>query len=342
MSSTATYPWLVGNYIAENFMAEALVITGNKVIASEWPENPFTLRVGEFGEVEEGVGALTKQERYTLELRMKIGGMEHLSYGVLVEEGRMCFKSLMGVCTLEWLTEEEAERRAGEGDSMLAPTSHYTPEPGRQGALIWLTGPPGLGKSTTAQLLSRLHGWRYYEADCFFSLRNPYIPPHVDNPSMAQVSQSKFVGEGVDQRRALAKTLNEVFENVMGGKDYDEDLLEEGYRAMCQDILQERARLGGDWAVAGVLFSRRLRQFVRQQLGPELQVVVLDMSLEEQVARITTRHQGDATAVEMMKNCYKLCEPVGEDEEGAVDVKVDPDMSAEDVLNIVLEKTESE
>ena len=89
--------------------------------------------------------------------------------------------------------------------------SHYTPEPGRQGALIWLTGPPGqqshtseapksvktqlfppgLGKSTTGQLLSRLHGWRYYEADCFFSLRNPYIPPHVDNPSMAQVSLDK-------------------------------------------------------------------------------------------------------------------------------------------------------
>ena len=53
---------------------------------------------------------------------MKIGGMEHLSYGVLVEEGRMCFKSIMGVCTLEWVTEEEAGRRAGEGDSIHAPT----------------------------------------------------------------------------------------------------------------------------------------------------------------------------------------------------------------------------
>ena len=53
---------------------------------------------------------------------MRIGGMEHLSYGVLVEEGRMCLKSLMGVCTLEWVTEEEAERRAGEGDSIQAPT----------------------------------------------------------------------------------------------------------------------------------------------------------------------------------------------------------------------------
>ena len=31
----------------------------------------------------------------------------------------------------------------------------------------------------------------------------------------------------------------------------------------CKDILKERARLGGDWAVAGVLFTPKLRQIVR-------------------------------------------------------------------------------
>ena len=65
----------------------------------------------------------------------------------------------------------------------------------------YLKGPPGLGKSTSAQLLSREHGcaynncgvfiWTqivqkiqlmttfrfvYYEGDCFSQLRNPYIP----------------------------------------------------------------------------------------------------------------------------------------------------------------------
>ena len=31
MSTTSNFPWLVGNYIAENFIAEALVITGDQV-----------------------------------------------------------------------------------------------------------------------------------------------------------------------------------------------------------------------------------------------------------------------------------------------------------------------
>ena len=91
--------------------------------------------------------------------------------------------------------------------------------------MIWISGPPGLGKSTSAQLLSREHGFVYneadcffgfrmtannkqrstkinkdkqrfvyYEADCFFGLRNPYIPPDVENPTLATRMQRKLIG----------------------------------------------------------------------------------------------------------------------------------------------------
>ena len=50
-------------------------------------------------------------------------------------------------------------------------------------------GPPGAGKSTSAQLLSRSEGYVYYEADCFGTFMNPFIDPNVDEPSLAQVSQ---------------------------------------------------------------------------------------------------------------------------------------------------------
>ena len=40
-----------------------------------------------------------------------------------------------------------------------------------QGRMIWMTGAPGMGKSTTAQILARNHGFVYYEADCFGSLK---------------------------------------------------------------------------------------------------------------------------------------------------------------------------
>ena len=66
-------------------------------------------------------------------------------------------------------------------------------------------GPPGFGKSTTAQLMSREHGYVYYEGDCFFGLRNPYIPADVENPSMAQMSQRMLVGEGMEERREVCQ-----------------------------------------------------------------------------------------------------------------------------------------
>ena len=40
---------------------------------------------------------------------------------------------------------------------------------------------------------------------------------------------------------------------------------------------------------------------LRSQLGPELEIVVLEMSLEEQMERIRGRHEGSENAVDMMK-----------------------------------------
>ena len=38
------------------------------------------------------------------------------------------------------------------------PSRHYKIQPEYQGRLVWISGAPGLGKSTTAQLLARDHG----------------------------------------------------------------------------------------------------------------------------------------------------------------------------------------
>ena len=44
------------------------------------------------------------------------------------------------------------------GDPIDAPPGPYQVQPEVQGQLLWLTGGPGTGKSTTAQLLGRLKG----------------------------------------------------------------------------------------------------------------------------------------------------------------------------------------
>ena len=68
----------------------------------------------------------------------------------------------------------------------------------------WITGYPGTGKSTAAQIMARNHGQKafyyslylvlhipsgyvFFEGDCFGRLLNPYIPVMAENASLAQV-----------------------------------------------------------------------------------------------------------------------------------------------------------
>ena len=47
--------------------------------------------------------------------------------------------------------------------------------------------------------------------------------------------------------------------------------------------------------------TKPLKPFFRGELGPELEIVVLSMSLEEQKARIRGRHEGNEDAVRLME-----------------------------------------
>ena len=66
---------------------------------------------------------------------------------------------------------------------------HITPKPGTEGKIVFLTGPPGAGKSSTCQLMAREKGFIYFEGDCVMQFINPFTDPHVDNPSIASAAQ---------------------------------------------------------------------------------------------------------------------------------------------------------
>ena len=120
-----------------------------------------------------------------------------------------------------------------------------------------------MGKSTSAQLLAREAGYVYYEADCFTQLKNPYIPLDTDNPSMAQVRQKPLRGPGAAERKGLYSLANDCFGAIMAGQQYDKAAFLTVYEAMAEDIRRERARIGGDWAVANVVISREIRDRMR-------------------------------------------------------------------------------
>merc|ERR1719357_2408524 len=103
----------------------------------------------------------------------------------------------------------------------------------------------------------------------------------------------------------------------MKGEEWDRETMEVGMREMYKDIARERARLGGDWAIAGVILTAKMREIARKELGEDLEIIMLEMSKEEQEERIKTRHQGSrqcGQAVELMRVFYDLVEPAEENE----------------------------
>ena len=252
-----------GNYRVKDGGNDIITITGEK-LSTNGSSHGAKLKYGSFGEADPKIVEMTGEKYYNLESTYDVVGKEMADYGVVIDEGTtIVFKGMMGITTLVWISDEEAEQMANDCDPIEAPTSHYKVEPERQGRLIWITGPPGLGKSTSAQLLSREHGYVFYEGDCFFGLRNPYIPPDVENPSLAQVKQRKLVGEGVDERKKMVEKVMTEYTAILKGETSNNVVIEEGMREMFKDIARERARLGGDWAIAGVLFTSKMREIAR-------------------------------------------------------------------------------
>ena len=115
----------------------------------------------------------------------------------------------MGDTVLERITEEEAIAIENDYDPIDAPPGPYTIQPDVPGKILWFSGAPGMGKSTSAQILARNDGYVYYEADWFASLKNPYVPLDVEDPSLAQIKQRLLKGPGVKERSEMAKTAGQ-------------------------------------------------------------------------------------------------------------------------------------
>ena len=168
------------------------------------------------------------------------------------------------------------------------------------GKIVWVTGAPGMGKSTSAQLLGRDHGYVYYEADCFKKLSNPYVPLGVANPSLAHIKQKILRGPGAEERKAMIERTSSMWSDMMAGKEFSRELLLEFYEHLAQDIRREKERIGGDFAIANCIPNKEARDHIRKILGPDLIIVIVSMSQEERRERVLIRHPGDHAIADKM------------------------------------------
>ena len=242
---------------------------------------------------------------------------------------------------IEWLDEKELENVKEDRDPADAPTlpSYIRIQPENQGKVLWFSGPPGAGKSTTAQLMAKTHGYVYYEADCLSIFTNPFIDIHTPNPSMAQMNQKPLKGvtketlKVVDARSEMMATMDEEFKGNEGMFKAITTIA----NMTAEDIKKHKARIGGDWAVAFAVSSREQRDFLRKIFGTSLYFVVLNITQECNMKRLKKRH-GEENTKEMSKMFDKILEkfkPADDDEERAFNITISEDMTPEDVLKKV-------
>ena len=148
-----------------------------------------TWTFGDFGPAHEDIQKMSGIKNANVKMNMWDGMVQ--SSAVLAEDGEtLYFFGFMNcVETMKWQTKDNIKKLSEDREPIDEPSCPYKIQPENQGKLIWLSGPPGAGKSTTAQLMAKEAGYVYFEADCAMVNVNPFIPIDAENPSLATMTQ---------------------------------------------------------------------------------------------------------------------------------------------------------
>merc|ERR1711892_239859 len=329
--------WLDGNYkvLFNGKIVSFAEADGNNVAFLDDEgnvKNKVILKTGKYKEADNNICEQTGKQHFTILMQdpLKAGSD---SFGVISDDGRlMTVKGSHGMTfTMEWIDDAKAKELKdvllNEKDPADAPPNHYTLRPGQAGKIFWISGLPGSGKSTTARRMMETEGFVYYEGDCFMSNKNPYIPVAENSAIDATIAARPLRGVSKARKEGLSNALKE-WTKMKKGEEFD---LEEFYSLLCENIIQERRRVGGDWVVAQAVPTRKLREFVKSLLGPELVFVVLDLDAGLQKERLKPRLGAFDVKYFDMK-----FEVVQKDEVNTIDFKITDAMTLENVVASIL------
>merc|ERR1712241_111721 len=104
--------------------------------------------------------------------------------------------------------------------------------------------------------MAKKNDFIFYEADAMLILVNPFVDINVDNVGKAFIHQKPL--KGISQKDAeTVLSAMKAFENLARGQvEGIEEVFEPLLRIMCREIVKQKKRLGGDFAVAQAVMSR--------------------------------------------------------------------------------------
>ena len=70
-------------------------------------------------------------------------------------------------------------------------------------------------------------------------------------------------GRGAKERSEVIRDVNSEWAPMMKGLDFNMDAVKSFYRELAMDIKTQKQRIGGDWAVAHVVFRKEIRDMMR-------------------------------------------------------------------------------
>jgi len=341
-----TTPWKDGFYMAKNDTDKKIhIVKGNDVTVKDmsefdYPDLPMSDRskgtwtFGDFGEPSEKLENACHSKLCNVQFSMD-GWTEK---GIINQEGtEITFIEPDGnVDQFQWKNPEEIQHVLDSREAIDERQHFYKIQPENQGKLIFLTGSPGCGKSSTALKLAQKSGFVFYEGDCFYMLKNPYIPLDVSEPSLAMAKQNHVKGTKKSTLEEIKIAWDFYLTDLPKGNKTNEEKTFPFFRLMAQDILSEKAKIGGDWVVTDAIPTRKIRDVVKKECNATF--IVLTVSEEVQKARLEKRHAEDESGMaEWLTSLYKNYEPVQADEENAFEVVITPELQLDDVVEKVLE-----
>ena len=339
MEQNKICPWQNGYYKLSGLNSMVFNVNQENVKTESFVENKFgqgTWKFGNFGPVDQEIMKCTGVKNYNVDVNLYNGMWQ--SKGVISDDGCTLTLRTMAneVNSFKKLTVQEYEEFKKTADPFDAPTCHYKIQPKfTDGKLLWISGGPESGKSTTGLILSRKAGYVYYEADCFAYHLNPYIPVDVEEPSIA-IKKQKPLKHIPSTRIDGVNAGGEEFKKLMKGQILDVDETEKYYSALCKDIISEKRRIGGNWVVTQAVPTKNLRKHIKKELGNGVVFILLNVLDDDKLRFFRSRHGAGAALFKRLDKIYDRFEPASEDEKDVITINVFEDMTPDELVERIL------